>query len=193
VRFKHLLVAGLAACSVASHAAVVFSDDFEGATLGLNTVPTGWTVQDGTVDVVSDATFPGLCTTGRCVDLDGSSGNAGVLSRELALLGGIDYLLTFDLSGNRRSGADDVTVRFGDATLDITGLLASTPTANFALLFTPVLSGDFTLSFANAGGDNVGAMLDNVVVSSLDVPEPGTAALGALALAGLVGTRRRRR
>lgn len=67
------MAAGLVACSVASQAAVVFSDDFDASVSGLTVVPTGWTVSDGTVDVVSG----GFCVAGQCVDLDGSTGNAG--------------------------------------------------------------------------------------------------------------------
>lgn len=192
MRLRHLAAAGLAACSFASQGAVVFSDDFEGATLGLNIAPTGWTVQNGTVDVVSDATFPGLCTTGKCVDLDGSTSDAGVLiSRQLDLLGGVDYLLTFDLSGNRRNApADLVTVTFGSGSM-LLNLPSSAPNANHSLAFSPTADGAFTLSFSNAGGDNIGALLDNVVVTS-SVPEPGSAALALLALGGLAAARRRK-
>jgi len=82
-------------------------------------VPTGWTVTDGTVDVANG----GFCQSGQCVDLDGSSRDAGVLSRSFSLAAGVLYTLS---------------------------------------------------SFSNAGGDNIGTLLDNVVINSTPVPEPRT-------------------
>ena len=56
--------------------------------------------------------------------------------------------------------------------------------SNHTLLFTPSVTGTYSLIFQNAGGDNVGALLDNVSVSA--VPEPETYAM-LLAGLGLLG------
>ena len=93
------------------------SDDFETGVKGGNVTPTGWTVSDGSVDVVYPGWFGGLClSSGRCVDLDGSTGNAGVLSQSLNLNAGWTYTLSFDIAGNRRNaGSETVLVSFGSA------------------------------------------------------------------------------
>lgn len=179
----------LFAAAVAAQAAVVFSDNFDESISGLNVVPTGWTVTDGTVDVVSD----GFCQSGLCVDLDGSTSNAGVLSRSFSLTGGVSYTLSFDLSGNKRGGSDDVTIMFGSASSVITGLLATAPYATHFLSLTPLADGIYTISFSNAGSDNIGALLDNVAINSAVVPEPQTYIMIALALVAITIGRRGRK
>lgn len=188
-------IAGAAALlllAASSQAAVVFTDGFDASVSGLNVVPTGWTVTDGTVDVVSG----GFCQSGLCVDLDGSTGDAGVLSRSFDLTGGVAYTLSFDISGNKRGGIDDVVVLFGSASRTFEDLAAATPYATATLDFTPGASGSFAISFANAGGDNIGALLDNVSISSAvaaPIPEPETYALMLLGLGAIGAAARRRR
>lgn len=191
---KSLVSVCVVACSLGAQAAPVFSDNFDASVSGLNVVPTGWTVSDGTVDVVGG----GFCVSGLCVDLDGSTGNAGILSRDFALLGGLDYTLSFDLSGSKRGGGtDDILITFGTSTLFLNDLAGAAPYTTYSLDFTPSNDGIFSISFANAGGDNIGALLDNLVLISGDtpngtVPEPGTLVLLGLGLAGLAFTRRRK-
>lgn len=190
MKIRSIAAAVLLLGASATQGAVNFSDDFDASVSGLNVVPTGWTVVDGTVDVVGG----GFCQAGLCVDLDGSTGDAGVLSREFALTGGVLYTLSFDISGNKRGGADDVTVMFGTASQSFIGLLSSTPYATSTLAFTPAVDGTYTVSFANAGGDNIGALIDNVSISSevTAIPEPETYALMLVGLAAVGAMARRR-
>lgn len=185
------LCASLIACGAAAQAATIFADDFESAARGLNLAPSGWTVADGTVDTLGGGTFGSLCLgTGNCIDLDGSTGNAGVLSMPLSLLAGVEYTAWYDLAGSSRGDINIVDVGFG--TSSATHTLASADAyTTWSLGFSPVASGNYLLSFANRGGDNIGAILDNVSVSA--VPEPSTTALALLGLLGMVGMARRRR
>lgn len=184
-------VVALLTLSFSAHATVVFSDDFEANSVGLNVVPTGWAVSDGTVDIVSPA-FHSLCgsANGKCIDLDGSTSNSGVMSKTFALTAGLSYTASFDIAGNGRgAAADSVTIKFGDQSLSLTAIAANAPWATYSLTYVPTVSGVFSLSFENAGGDNIGALLDNVSISA--VPEAETYAMLLVGL-GLMGMRRQR-
>ena len=189
---KTLAVAGLLASSLAQ-AAPIFNDDFDANGLGLNAVPTGWSVSGGTVDIIGSPSFYDLIPgSGRYIDLDGSTGSAGLLSTSFSLAAGTTYLAEFDLAGNfRNSDAESVTVNFGTASLTAS-LPIETGWTAYALYFTPSASGSYSLSFQNAGGDNVGMLLDNVSIAA--VPEPGTLAmlLSGFGMIGLIARRRSR-
>lgn len=191
-------LAALAALSfsAASQALPVFADDFDTDALQLNQTLFlgGWSVADGTVDLIgAGGPFDLIPGNGRYVDLDGSTGNAGALTRLLELTAGVTYSASFALAGNQRGyGNDVVDVSFG-ATSGSYTLASADALFGRMLAFTPGSSGTFALSFANRGGDNVGALLDNVAVTA--VPEPQSVAMlaaGLLAL-GFVARRRRSR
>jgi hypothetical protein len=187
----------LAAASFAAQAGTtVFSDSFEATALGLNKGPAGWSVSGGSVDVVGPGLFGELCQgSGRCIDLDGSTGQAGLLSISLSLNAGQSYLLSFDLAGNRRgAGNEEVQIGFGSAS-SLLGFADAAPSAawqSHSLLFTPASSGNYTLSFKNLGGDNRGAMLDNINVSAVPEPAAQMLMLGGLLVMGLLQRRRTR-
>ena len=206
------LLAGLT-CAGATHAVTVFTDNFDADGLGLNNVPVGWSVSGGTVDIIgnsgSSSLFDLLPGHGAYIDLDGSTGASGLLSIGLSLVAGVEYTATFDLAGSQRGTAETGTVvvcphcgetvtgtvSFGSAGVSY-ALGSGDPFAPFSLSLTPSTSGTFTLSFQNAGGDNLGALLDNVAVNSggtpTPIPEPQTYALMLAGLALVAGTARRR-
>lgn len=190
---KHLLPAAALLLGLSSaHATTIFSDDFSGNAIGGNLAPIGWSVTDGTVDIIGPGWYDLLPGNGPHIDLDGSSSNAGVLSKSLLLSAGVQYVASFQLAGNQRNWpSDTVDVSFGTTQGTYT-LASSQGLTTYTLAFTASTTGNYSLSFANRGGDNYGALLDNVSVTA--VPEPQSLALGLAGLAcAAVALRRQRR
>lgn len=201
-----LTVAAALAAAPAAQAGVLFSDNFDAQgsanALSFNGF-TNWSVTSGSVDYIRSGVQFGIqCagSTGGCVDLDGSTGDAGRMSSKVVynLLAGTTYLFSLDLSGGQVRDERN-TVNFGfalDGNLgsflasDMVTLARTDPFGTYTVAYTPGSNVSARLVIGNTGGDNVGLILDNVALTS-QVPEPGTLALLGLGLAAL-GMRRRR-
>jgi hypothetical protein len=171
-------------------AMVLLSDNFNAENSGniaLNYAAfVNWDVLDGTVDLINTCcvnTSPGT-GFGLFVDLDGSTSDAGKLQSKTTFnFPAGSYELKFDLAGNNRgAGPETVHVVLGSFFDVFITVQASDPFSlrTFNINVASPTSGK--LSFENSGGDNVGALLDNVQLSR--IPEPGTLLLLGSALAG---------
>lgn len=185
---------------------VVFEDDFnDEPVVGFNVVPEAWILGVGAVDIIGEGTpldfFPAQ-GYGLYLDLDGGVG--AVLATKDAILfqAGCTYTLTFDLAGSQRWGdqlTETVTVGFVDAMGAPLGMYTRERPDPFSTE-TIVIPGDglyHQIFFYNMYTyDNIGALLDNVVLTEecddpCPVPAPGPVLLGSLG-AALVGFFRRR-
>lgn len=189
------LVVGLMAPPAS--AGVIFFDDFEANPGGQNTVPAGWSVLpgSGTVEVLGPSFFGSLCagspSPGHCVDMDGSTNNAGTLYRDFLLAPG-QYWVSFQMRGNARNTAFDsmlvdVAPLVGTFNIMLQGTDGWRP---FSFLVTNPTLQTTRLSFAHAGGDNIGILIDDVQVAA--VPEPGTLLLVGSGITALALRRRRK-
>ena len=224
---KHLptaLIAALAVTATAHAESVVFSADFDADVPGLNTSPAGFNLTRGNTDLLGDGPN-GLETdlqpgNGYYVSLVGSGSGAAGLSTDQIFEAG-EYELTFDLAGNNQGATDElVEVSLGSFTESIQLLAANAfdPFSGQSFSFITDVAGTLNFdTFDSPGvtdGDDLGALIDNVVLSLVDdgsgidsgtgidggsgdgaatptaVPTP-SAAVAGLAMLGLAFRRRR--
>jgi hypothetical protein len=208
--FTVLLAAGPAVADT-----ILFSDSFTTENSGNSaqnyTAFANWNITNGTVDLLSGGALNlGLLCTGAggdgvCVDLDGSTFDAGIMTTKtsFSFLAGQTYDLKFDLAGSQRGDINTVQIEIENVPLSSTLITVQSadPFSTRTITVTPLINAMGTISFENVtgsinnpNGDNEGALLDNVVLSQHAdqvVPEPAGISLLATGLIALFAFRRR--
>ena len=192
--FIFIALLSLLGSELAKAQTVLLDDDFQADVPFVGSSPDGipqpdfinWSVieGEGTVDLLSNVAFNLLCADAlgildpsdmQCVDLDGTTNNAGTMETKetFNLLPGTVRLM-FDLAGSQRNlfvEPNTVTVSlstgggsvFSKDFFKVFSDPCETITEDIALT-APTAA---TLIFDHAGGDNVGLLLDNVKLIQL--------------------------
>jgi hypothetical protein len=200
--FKKFLLASalLVSSTVASNAAVLFTDNFDSSPLALNSTPIGWTLDYGSLDVIGpDYNFyPG---TGNHIDMNGSTNQSGGMHTNAVFnfIAGNTYTLSFNYGNNANSANNGSTetlvatvLGFPGVTIDQVGAIASYLVGSYS--FTALSNFSSALYFNASGtndGDNGGLILDNVSLSVVPVPAALPLLAAGLGVLGFAGRRRR--
>jgi hypothetical protein len=178
-------------CAQASHAAPIFSDDFNSTTTqSLNqTVFSNWTVTSGSVDVIGDGgSYQYLpFGNGNYIDLDGTTGVPGTITTKMIFAPGT-YTVTFQLAGSTGAGGD-LTSKTTEIAFSVGGVTQSLElpyTASlqtYSYTFTTTAPGQLSFADLAGGNDNVGNLLDNISVTA--VPEASSWAMMILGFLGV--------
>ena len=199
-----LLAAGLI-FSAPSHSIILFQDNFDNdastTTLNFDSLQ-NWTVSEGTIDYIKNGSYGIQClgNTGGCLDMDGTTNNAGrITSKTLfSLKANVTYTLEFQYSGNQRLSSNDA-FQFGFNnlfTLTVSSIARDTPFTLASHTFSPVSDQSSQLFIEDLGNDTGGVILDNVVLrdnTNPSIPEPASLALLGIGLVGIGFVRRQRR
>jgi hypothetical protein len=193
----------------ASAQASIFSDNFDAEGPGLNLVPAGWSLTQGSVDIIGQNTvfdyYPGH---GQYIDLNGTTNQYGGI-RTNQLFGPGTYRVNFKLGSSvgGAGGVDSATtpkvteILLGNSKpvfVSLPSLPAAWTSQDFIL--TTTISG--SLAFNSMPDINIGSpynryvgnILDNVSVSSTPLPSTWTTMLIGFFGLGLIayrGTRKR--
>ena len=200
---------------LASHASIIFSENFEGATPGwsntLGVIPgTQFSLVSGTIDVNgagNPGDYPWLCvapTSGNCIDTTGGGAGQtrGTISTTAPIVFSAPgvYILTFDLEG-WYDPVNSVLDAWATVQVDLGNLIvgqqytvygADNPYAPVEIAFDVTAPTSATLTFTDLNGNHsyAGGILDNVEIDS--VPEPATTLLFGFGAVALLAKKRAR-
>lgn len=192
------------ALAAPANAAVIFSDTFDTENAGTGVLNYGtdvgtlanWNVTQGAVDLIGNGFYDFYPGNGLYLDMDGTNQTAsGAITSKFSLTNGF-YNLTFDLGGSTRGDTNTVIVEFDGTQIGSFTLGSSDGLLTESFNFSASTTGKLTFRQTDPS-DNLGLILDNVVIDAVDggsiaTPEPMTLSLFGAGLA-VMGLRRRKK
>ncbi|AKE63138.1 Alkaline phosphatase [Microcystis aeruginosa NIES-2549] len=136
-----------------------------------------WSITNGSVDLIGNGYIDLQPGNGLYLDLDGSTRNAARLESKQTFNFNSGELVTLQFSlANNGSATNSATVSLGNLFSEIFSLTGSPPFTTFTRSFQINNSSSGKLIFDHAGGDNLGLLLDNVILTSEtgNAQSPGT-------------------
>jgi hypothetical protein len=199
--FKNLFLASALLLGSASwaQATTLFFDDFNSNAHALNTTPTGWGLNSGSVDIIGVPDYPWY-GPGSYIDMNGSTTQSGAIYtvQNFNLVAGKKYTISFDYGNNKNSNGDEgVKIIFGSAnvaSLAVNGLIPNL--LSYSVTFTSLVNDNVKLLLAGFGAndvDNGGVIIDNVRVSTVPLPAALPLFVAGLGALGAVGRRRKQK
>ncbi len=133
-----------------------------------------WDVTRGSVDLLGNGFFDFFPDHGLYLDMDGSTFLAGRLESKAAFqLDPGAYTLKFDVAGSQRGDTNTMTVSLGNLYREAFTLNSDVPFETITRIITVDSATAARLVFDHAGGDNIGLLLDNVVLEKTSTSAQG--------------------
>jgi hypothetical protein len=195
VRTAALVLAAMICGSASAQATVIYSDNFNADTSGLSSTPAGWSVTQGSVDIIGAGSgydyYPG---NGLYIDLNGSTDQYGGIKTN-TLFGPGTYIVRFNLGSSLggAGGVDSATtpkvteIFLGNST-PVTVSLSSLPKdwTTQVFTFTTTVAGSLVFDslpdthIGSPYNQDVGNILDNVSVATTPLPSTWIMLIGGL-------------
>lgn len=161
-----------------------------------------WSVTSGSVDLIHNGDYGIRCAnnSGKCVDLDGGTLDAGTLTSDPISFAPGRYRISYQLAGVEASFSAAGAADLNTVQISVGELFAESVTREpgaafeqFGGTFDVTEPTTLPLVFQNLGGDNFGAIVDEIELTLVSIPEPAAFTMLPFVILSVSHSRPRRR